>query len=308
MIKITETLKLKAKKDVSLIINPRAGSSHSKEYAVSITSLLSERGYNTSTYFTESQGHATQLAKELSSKSDFIVCCGGDGTLNETVCGIIESGSDIPLGYIPAGTTNDFAKTLKLSKNLTDAVNIITEENAVSLDVGFINEQKPFVYVASFGLFASVSYATAQESKNKYGHAAYIIDGIKSLSDIKTHKAKVTADGIVYEGSFIFGSVTNSLSLGGVMNFKASDVTLNDGKFELLLIKTPESIPQIGNIVVSMINQQFNAKEIIFTHASEILFEFESPTAFTSDGEYAGTYEKIKITNSKGKLRLYTKK
>ncbi len=299
---------MKAKKDVSLIINPRAGASHSNEYAVSINSLLTERGYNTNTYFTEFQGHATQLAKELSSKSDFIVCCGGDGTLNETVCGIIESGLNIPLGYIPAGTTNDFAKTLKLSKNLTDAVNTITEENAVSLDIGFIDDKKPFVYVASFGLFANVSYDTPQETKNKYGHAAYIIDGIKSLSDIKSHKAKITADGTVYEGSFIFGSVTNSLSLGGIMNFKASDVTLNDGKFELLLIKTPESITQIGNIVVSMINQQFNAKEIFFTHASEILFEFESPVAFTSDGEYAGTYEKIKTTNSKGRLSLYIKK
>lgn len=299
---------MKAKKSISLIINPNAGSAQMKGQSSTIASLLSERGYNTSVYFTERRGHASQLAKELSETSDFIVCCGGDGTLNETVCGIIESGRDIPLGYIPSGTTNDFAKTVKLTKNLTDAVNIITEENAVALDIGMLNENKPFVYVASFGLFTSSSYGTSQESKNKFGHAAYIIDGIKSLSDIKHHKAKVTADDVVYEGDYIFGSVTNSHSLGGILNFKPSDVQLNDGKFELLLIKTPENITQLSNIIVSMLNQQFNAKEIVFTRASVITTEFESPVSLTVDGEYAGTFDKVKIENIKGKLCLYTKK
>lgn len=301
---------MKAKKKITLIINPKAGSGTfgTPEKALSVTSLLSERGYLTTVYFTDSQGHATQLAKQYAESSDIIVCCGGDGTLNETVCGVILSEKNTPIGYIPAGTTNDYARTLKISKNLTDAVNIISSEYGMALDAGLVNGEKYFVYVASFGLFTNVAYGTSQNAKNKLGHMAYILDGVKSLSDIRSHHVKVTADGIVYEGDYIFGSITNSLSIGGVMNFRSSDVTLDDGKFELLLIKTPKTVAQLGTIMMNLLNQQYTSKDVLFIHASEIMTEFEQPTPLTFDGEYAGIYKNVHIKNLKGRFTLYVKK
>lgn len=307
---ITENVKLKAKKNISLIINPKsgAGTFGTEEKALRVVSLLSERGYNTDLHFTHSQGHAISLAKEYADKSDIIVCCGGDGTLSETVQGVILSGTDTPIGYIPAGTTNDFAKTLKIPKDITEAVNIISAEQTVSLDIGETDTEKQFIYVASFGLFTHVTYSTSQSTKNKLGYMAYVIDGIKSLSEIKTHRARVTADGEVYEGEFIFGAITNSLSIGGVMNFSPSDVVLNDGKFELMLIKVPKTLAKLGNIAVNLINKKYNSDDVIFVHASEITTEFEHPTPITFDGEYAGTFENIHIKNSKGKFSLYVKR
>lgn len=305
-----ESIKLKAKKNITLIINPKAGAGvfGSEEKALSIVSLFSERGYNTDLKFTTSQGHAVSLARECAKNSDMIVCCGGDGTLNETVRGIVQSGTDTPIGYIPAGTTNDFAKTLKLPKDITEAVNVISAEHAVSLDLGETADGKHFVYVASFGLFTHVTYSTSQSTKNKLGYMAYVLDGIKSLSEIKTHRAKITADGEVYEGEFIFGAITNSHSIGGVMNFNPSDVILNDGKFELLLIKMPKTIAHLGNIAVNLINKKYNSSDVIFLHASEIITEFEHPVPLTFDGEYAGTFDSIHIKNSKGRFTLYVKK
>ncbi len=301
---------MKAKKNITLIINPKAGAGifGTEEKALGIVSLLTERGYNTDVKFTSAQGHATQLAKEYAPNSDIIVCCGGDGTLNETVGGIIASGTDTPIGYIPAGTTNDFAKTLKIPKDITEAVNIISSEHGVSLDVGEIKCGKHFVYVASFGLFTNVTYSTPQNTKNKLGYMAYLLDGIKSLSEIKTHRAKITADGEVYEGEFIFGAITNSLSIGGVMNFAPSDVVLNDGKFEVLLIKMPKTLTQLGNIAVNLLNKKYSSSDVTFTHASEITTEFEQPTALTFDGEYAGTFDNVHINNLKGRFTLYVKK
>ena len=305
-----ERIKLKAKKNITLIINPKAGAGTfgTEEKALGIVSLLTERGYDTDVKFTSAQGHATELAKEYAAKSDIIVCCGGDGTLNETVGGIIASGENTPIGYIPAGTTNDFAKTLKIPKDITEAVNIISAEHGVSLDVGEIKDGKRFVYVASFGLFTNVTYSTSQNTKNKLGYMAYVLDGIKSLSDIKTHRAKITADGEVYEGEFIFGAITNSLSIGGVMNFAPADVVLNDGKFEVLLIKMPKTLTQLGNIAVNLLNKKYNSSDVIFTHASRIITEFEQPTPLTFDGEYAGTFDNVHINNLKGRFTLYVKK
>ncbi len=301
---------MKAKKNITLIINPKAGAGifGTEEKALGIVSLLAERGYDTDVKFTSAQGHATELAKEYASKSDIIVCCGGDGTLNETVGGVIASGIDTPIGYIPAGTTNDFAKTLKIPKDITEAVNIISAENGVALDAGEIKDGRHFIYVASFGLFTNVTYSTSQNTKNKLGYMAYVLDGIKSLSEIKTHRAKITADGEVYEGEFIFGAITNSLSIGGVMNFAASDVVLNDGKFEVLLIKMPKTLTQLGNIAVNLLNKKYNSSDVVFTHASEIITEFEHPTPLTFDGEYAGTFNNVHINNSKGRFTLYVKK
>ncbi len=308
--RITENVKLKAKKNITLIINPKAGAGvfGNDEKALRIVSLFSERGYDTDVKFTSSQGHAISLAKEYAKSSDVIVCCGGDGTLSETVEGVILSGTDTPVGYIPAGTTNDFAKTLKIPKDITDAVNVISAEQGACFDIGKTSEGGYFVYVASFGLFTNVVYSTPQSTKNKLGYMAYVLDGIKSLSEIKTHRAKITADGEVYEGEFIFGAITNSLSIGGVMNFNPSDVVLNDGKFELLLIKMPKTLTQLGNIAVNLINKKYNSNDVIFVHASEIITEFENPTPLTFDGEYAGTFNNVHINNLKGRFTLYVKK
>ncbi len=298
---------LKAIKNAALIINPKAGKQISEEKANEISSLLKERGYKTDVYFTEHRSHASEISQNCAADYDVIICCGGDGTLNETVSGIVNTIDPPPLGYIPTGTTNDFAKTLKLTKNLPAAANIISAEKATLLDVGLLNKEKYFTYIASFGAFTKVSYETPQSVKNKFGHLAYIMDGIKSIGEIRPHKATVTADGRIYSGDYVFGAVSNSVSIGGILNYRTNDVILDDGMFELLLIKVPKDHNDWSITAKNIFEQRFDEGGIVFTHAKKIAFEFEEDIPFTTDGEYAGTFKHIAIENLNKKLKLLVK-
>ncbi len=294
-------------KKAALIVNPKAGKQISEEKAKKIMTRLNKLNCETELYFTEYSKHATKLVEENSDKFDVFMCCGGDGTLNETVSGVIRYTDNKPIGYFPSGTTNDFAKTLGLSRTVEKNFGCMEKGTLTSLDVGYsVQQDMYFTYVASFGAFTAVSYKTKQDLKNLFGHAAYIFDGIKSLKDIRAYNVKVTADSYTTQGNFIFGSVTNTLSVGGVMNFKKDDVKLDDGLFEVLLVRMPSNMQILGEICVSLMNKKYDEKNVIMLHASDIKFEFEEKVAFTADGEYGGEHQMLEIKNLKKAMRIFS--
>ncbi len=296
-------------KNITLIVNPKAGKLVSEQRAERISSLLQKQECNVTCFYTEYAKHAIQIVKDNAHRSDVFVCCGGDGTLNEVVGAVTVYASGKPVGYIPAGTTNDFASTVGLSKNVDKSVKAITDGNISALDLGYIRQSGTyFTYVASFGAFTNVSYETTQESKNVFGHAAYILDGIRSLKDIKPYHMVLKTESEVIDGDFIFGSITNSMSLGGIMKFKKEDVSLNDGKFEVFLIKMPEQVQQFNEIMKNLIIQKHDEKYVRLLHASHIEMRFDSPTAFTADGEFAGEYTELTVDNINKGLKIYTQK
>ncbi|HEX3038216.1 MAG TPA: diacylglycerol kinase family protein [Oscillospiraceae bacterium] len=286
-----------AGKKVLLIINPTAGKKKLNHENVDIADLLRKKGYTATALETEKKGDATDFVKQHAGNHDIIVCCGGDGTLNEIITGLMQSNSQNPIGYIPTGTTNDMAKTLRLPKNIKKATHMIWNGEPIDQDVGIFNDTQYFSYIASFGAFTKVSYATPQWLKNRFGHAAYVIDGIKSVGDIHPYQLKVTSDGIEEEGEFIFGSVTNSCSVGGTLQFKKEDVCLNDGKFEVLLVRNPRNPIELRSIIYGVLHKKYDEKHILFLHANQVTFQFDKETPWTVDGEFAGEPQTVCIEN-----------
>jgi len=291
-----------------LIINPKAGKLVAKNNLYEILLAFSNRGFLTTTYMTTGPGDATRMAKQTAEgqEYDVLVCCGGDGTLNEVINGVMQSGKKIVLGYIPGGSTNDFANTLKISMDpIAAAKNLVGFERNMFLDVGSFNNEKFFTYTASFGAFTSTSYSVPQDMKNTFGYFAYILAGIKDLAAIKPYKAKVTAGDKVYENSYIFGAVTNSVSLAGVIKFDRRAVDLNDGMFEVLLVKEPKNMGQLNKIVLGAFASDFSDEEVFtFFRTDKITFDLPQGVDWSLDGEYAEGSEHIVIENLKSAIEL----
>ncbi len=296
----------KAKK-ILLITNPTAGKQRAKAGVTSAADLFLEKGYITTALTTTKKGDAAEFVEEFAGQHDMVVCCGGDGTLNEIISGLMQAESRIPIGYIPAGTTNDMAKTLHLSKNIKKAVYVVLNGQPVYQDIGIFNNTDYFSYVASFGAFTKVSYATPQWMKNKFGHLAYVLDGIRSVGDIHPYRLKVTADGLEEEGEFVYGSVTNSSSVGGIIQFKREDVCLNDGQFEVLLVRNPTNPVEVRSIFYGLIHHNYNKNNVLFFHAKEISFQFEQETSWTVDGEFAGRPREVHIKNLHNAVQIIRK-
>ncbi len=294
-------------KKICLIINPKAGHQVSQIKSREIMELLQRRGCDVKLFYTEYSKHAMEIVRDNCGKADIFVCCGGDGTLNEVITAVMIHAPEIPIGYIPSGTTNDFAVTAGLSKLTPKAVKTVTDGCISTLDVGHIADtDKYFLYIASFGAFTSASYATPQEVKNVFGHAAYVFDGIRSLKDIKPHYARIKTDDGEIIGEYAFGSITNSMSVGGVFSFKKDDVCLNDGKFELLLVKKPENPQQIGEMMHMLLSHEYDGDRVKLVHSSHVEIEFDEEQSFTADGEFAGNYKKIVIDNISKAIKIYT--
>ena len=289
------------------IINPRSGKNKNKNIFADIEKLLSSYDYETDTVFTESRGHATTLA-ENACGYDRVVCMGGDGTLNEVCNGLMRIPSeDRPsLGYIPAGSTNDFAVGIGLPKSLSKAAKIAASENLNPIDIGLFTDdggnQRYFSYVASFGMFTNLSYSTNQDIKNRFGHMAYIFEGIKSIADMQNFhpfRLRIETAGSVIEQDYIFGAITNSTSLGGLMKLDKQHVRVNDGLFELLLIRKPTNLFALTDTLTQLLNHKYKFERIIFTHTDSVTLTSETPLAWTLDGEYAGstTFANISVQN-----------
>jgi YegS/Rv2252/BmrU family lipid kinase len=234
---------------------------------------------------------------EYGHRNDLVVCCGGDGTLNEVVSGVIKLGLPLPLGYIPSGTTNDFASSLKISSHKESAAKAIMSGKERKLDIGLFNNIRNFCYVASFGAFTESSYTTPQSYKNSIGHLAYVLEGVKDIPNIRPYHVKVEANDQVYEDDYLFGAVSNSTSIGGIMKLDSSKVDLNDGLFEIMLIKTPKSPIDISRMLFSITKRDYNDKMIDFIKASEATFYMDEGISWTVDGEYIAGGSKIQIKN-----------
>lgn len=294
-------------KKLLFILNPHAGKAQIKDRLLQIVDLMVKKGYDVTVYPTQAKRDALKMVQKRAEEFDLIVCSGGDGTLDEAVSGMMLSGKKVPLGYIPAGSTNDFANSLKIPKDMVKAAEIAVSGQKFACDIGMFN-QKPFVYVAAFGMFTAVSYKTRQEWKNILGHAAYLLEGVKSLTEITSYHLRVECAGRVIEDEFIYGMITNSNSVGGFKNMTGKNVLLDDGKFEVTLIKMPKNIVELNAILGSLTNL-IDDTELIYSFKSDcITFFSEENVSWTLDGEYGGSLHEVTIKNIKQALEIMVKK
>lgn len=278
------------------IYNPKSGKAQIKSKLADILDVLAAEDYEITIHPTRRRGDATEITRNRSADFDLLVCSGGDGTLDEVVTGMIESGFKTPIGYIPAGSTNDFATSLGLPKNMVRAASVVVEGKDFPCDVGAFNDDV-FVYIAAFGIFTDVSYETNQDMKNLLGHLAYLLEGMKKLSTIKAYPMKVTHSNGVIEGEFLFGMVTNSVSVGGFKNLAGKHVKLDDGVFEVTLIRNPRNVAELNNIILSLLNREIVNESIHSFRTAEVVFEAQEPVAWTLDGENGGTHTNVTVKN-----------
>lgn len=283
-------------KKLMFIANPRAGRGQIKAELFSLVELFTENGYDTTVFPTRDEYRIAQMIPEQAENFDLVVCSGGDGTLNEVIEAMMKSGVKKPLGYIPAGTTNDFAATLGLTGDMhKDALNVMGG-TVFPCDIGSFNDRY-FTYVAAFGAFTEVSYSTPQQAKNLLGRAAYILEGAKRLPTLQSYPMRIEADGRVIEDTFIYGAVTNSTHVAGFSANWAPGIRLDDGEFEALFIKFPSGPLALHSIATSLLKQKINERQMYFFRASQLRITPLSKTPWTLDGEYGGEPESILIQN-----------
>ncbi len=292
--------------DLHILINPNAGRQIIMQDLEAVYGAFQSAGDRPRLELTVNAAHSAEvLGRVMEEKPGAIVCCGGDGTLSATVNGLLAGGSQIPLGYIPAGTTNDFASFLGLPKEPPRAAELIAWGQPGPIDIGRFDDRY-FVYVASFGAFTQTSYSVTQSLKNSLGHLAYVIEGIKELPVLKSYPVRVeTAEGGLYEGDYLFGSVSNSTSLGGIIKLDGSQVDPTDGKFELSLVKRPKNLHELNRILRSLMTGKADEELITFVHTAGAAFSCGEPMPWSLDGEYARGGENVKVEVLPGALKLY---
>lgn len=297
-----------ASKKLLLIVNPCSGKAKMKTQLLNVVEIFSNVGYEVTVYPTKCRLDATEKIKTVKPKKyEKIVVCGGDGTLNEVITGIMQSGLECELGYIPAGTLNEWSTGLKISKNISKAAKDIVSGSTVKLDIGKF-EDKFFSYTASFGAFTEASYSAPQDIKNVLGQAAYFFEGVKSLVNIKPIHLKFIFDGKEIEGDFLFGAISNSMSVGGIVKYKEALVKLNDGFFEVLLIRNPSNIIDFQSIVDGILKLDLNRNGIEFFRAKEINIIGSENISWTLDGEFAQGKEVLSVTNVKQAINFIVPK
>ncbi len=290
-------------KKVLFILNPVAGRMKAKTELFDILNTFCRHGYDLSLQITQHRGHATELAAEAQKKGyDMVVCCGGDGTVRESVCGLLSAGSSLPLGYIPAGTTNDFGNTLGLPSNPLEAATRICREQPHIIDAGSFNKTF-FSYVASFGAFTQVSYSVPQELKNAFGYMAYLVQALKSFTDIVPLPVSVTADGVPREGKYLFGCVSNANTVAGILH--PDNININDGLFEVILVREVKNINDVNNIVLGAATSDFSSSSFEYFKAREILFEIDDAPPWSLDGERQPGDKTVRIENLKSALTIF---
>ena len=293
-------------KKMLFVINPRSGTQKGKKLLADILSIFNRAEYAVTIHITAGPGDCAQTVRTFAPDMDVVVCCGGDGTFNETVTGVIESGVDIPLGYIPAGSTNDFATSLNLPTDLLEAARTIVEGTDYVYDVGKLNDRY-FTYVASFGLFTRTSYATNQTMKNLFGHAAYLLSSITEITRLHSIPMEVTVDGEVIQDNFLFGAVSNSTSVGGVLALDPHRVDMADGNLELLLIRPPKNPVELASCIHKLRTFQYDNRMITFRSAQRLQVKNQPGTVWTLDGERFDAPEHLEISNLHHAIRLLQK-
>lgn len=285
-------------KNLLLIVNPVSGKMKAKSELLTVVTNLQNNGYFVTVKLTERRGHAVEFAKNAAKDGfDAVACFGGDGTLNETICGLMSSDVKLPLGYIPAGSTNDFAKSMKLSNNPAIAAKVVATGEENSVDVGFFNNERYFTYVACFGALAAASYGVSQGAKNILGHFAYILGGIKEITNIRGYNVTIELDDRTVSGEYIFVSATNTTSIAGIVKLKEELVNMSDGVFEIALVKKPHNIVELNRIVTSILTSSFDNGQIEFYKSSKMKVIYDGKLDWSLDGEHAESEGNVVIEN-----------
>ena len=272
-------------KKMLFIMNPCAGQRKAAKHLATILEIFNRADYEVSVYMTGASGDGEKMAALRGPECDLVVCCGGDGTFNETVAGLLQAGADVPVGYIPAGSTNDFASSLGLSLDILQAARDIVEGTPKRVDVGLFADRY-FSYVASFGAFTRASYATPQSLKNVLGHAAYILGGIAEITQLKKEHIRMEfADGKVIEDDFLFGAVSNSTSVAGILTLAPDRVDMCDGKLEIMLVKAPKDLIELGEVVTALQKQTYNCSAMTFLSTESVKVTASADMDWTLDGE-----------------------
>ena len=336
---------MKIWKKILFIFNPVSGRSQIKNSLMEVIEILSNADFKVVCYATKGPGDARRVVREREDDYLYVVCAGGDGTLDEVVSGMMESRDKpfVPIGYIPAGTTNDFATSLHIPPDMRMAAEIITIGRTFRCDLGRFNKKDYFTYVAAFGIFTGTSYQTPQELKNQLGHFAYILQGVSELGKIRAYRMHVKAieaeetdsrgtgaqnarkeqegsadpggsrqksrDRVIdIEDEFAFGMITNSRSIGGIPNITGPDVNLQDGLCEVTLIRMPKNPLEVSEIVMALGNAEIRSELVTTFKTSRITFSCEEKIDWTRDGEYAGGHKRVTLENIPGQLRILVPK
>lgn len=285
-------------RNLMLIINPAAGRSGYRYLFGEAMKILSQGGIRTTLFFTEKRGDATEFAKEEAEKYDMVACVGGDGTLSEALGGLMKTKNPPPIGYFPMGTTNDVATTLGLPKNdMPGAAQRILDGTPHPFDIGGFGEDEYFAYIAAFGAFTEVSYATPQDQKRALGHLAYVLQGAASLGKIEPIHTHVEYDDGTFDGDLVYGSMSNSTSVAGILHLSEEMVSLGDGMSELVLVKDPGRIDAYGELAASVLSRRFDNDNLLILHTKHARFRFEKPIAWTRDGEAGGEHREVTLCN-----------
>ena len=294
-------------KKIMLLINPNAGRGGFRLGLADVLQVFHEAGYRSTVFFTDGRGDATELAAEHAAEYDRVVCVGGDGTLSETISGLMLCPERPSLGYIPMGTTNDVAATLRLSHIPAAAARTAVRGRARPLDVGLFNDSEYFTYVAAFGAFTEVAYETPQPQKQALGRLAYFLSGIAALGHLTHRTAKVEWDGGTVEGDFIFGGVTNSRSVAGLVRLRDVDEdALSDGEFEVLLVRTPMAAGELATAISEIMANKFSGDQVILLRSKFVRFTFDEPAPWTRDGEPGGEHTVVTCRNLPSAIRIVT--
>ena len=289
------------------IINPRAGKAQIKFRLLEIVDIFVRSGWQVDIHTTQAPMDAMEVVSTRGAQADMVVCSGGDGTLSETITGMMKLEKPPLLGYIPAGSTNDFASSLKIPSKMLQAAEHVVSGTPYAVDIGRFCQDRYFVYVAAFGMFTEVSYMTPQEKKNLLGHQAYMLEGMKSLANIKSYSIKLESEEMCLEGNFVFGMVTNTISVGGFKGLVKRDVALNDGFFEVLMIRMPRTALELKEILSSMILEEQQNEYVYRFRTSRLKITSDEPVDWVLDGEFGGSRTEIDIENHARKIRIMTK-
>ena len=291
-------------KKLLFVFNPLAGKGLVKANLCDLIDIFTKGGFEVTAYPTQAPMDGYKKVRENAGGYDLIVASGGDGTLSEVVKALMEQDKKIPLGYIPAGSTNDFAASMGISKNMTEAASAIMEGVYFDYDIGQFNNEC-FVYVAGFGAFTDVSYETPQNMKNTFGHAAYVMEGIKRIPKLTGYKMTVEHDGVVIEDDFILGLVTNTVSVAGMRKLISEGVCFDDGLFEVTLVKTPSNLLELQKTITeTLFSNLVKDKRFVTFKTSRVTFKSEGEVTWTLDGESGGSHKNVEIINHKQALRL----
>lgn len=285
-------------KKLMLIVNPNAGRSGYKSGFAEALKILDDGGYRATCFFTKGKGDATDIVKQYGKEYDTVVCMGGDGTLSEVIAGLMHVENPPELGYMPMGTANDVATSLGLPKNdAPAAARIICTASPRPYDVGGFGKDEYFSYIAAFGAFTAASYETPQELKKTWGHLAYVLQGAAELKNIESIRTKVEYDDGTIEADLVYGSMSNSTSVAGIVRLKDGMVCFGDGMSELVLVKDPGGIDGIGEILASVLSGKFDSDKLMVVHTKRAKFTFEKEVAWTRDGEPGGEHQCVELCN-----------